>query len=595
MTSNEHPTRIRHVVVASASVMAVLLYLDRFCISFVEMYIQEDLRLTNTQTGWMLSAFFWTYALGQVPSGWLSDRFGSRLMLTLYVLTWSVFTGLSGAVSSFAALLVLRLGFGFGQAGAYPTASGMVSKWVPFSQRGTASGIIALGGRMGAFLALFVSGYLLVALTPWDTRTTLIPDDIMNGPLLCHELHTSAEITKPLDDLRQRCLAELSNGGRSIVDRYGRIYSNALTVARKKMQSAGKNPDGAVPKVSPLAPADLQILVDDFNTIIQARRFFRLNDIEAKGVSVEKEAQRLLKQSTEPDDRQVQRANRLVVEALHRNCVKKLYCAGWRFMMFVYASLGIFVAALIWRNCHTTPTEHPKCNLAEAALVSGSKVMDPPKKVSGVPLRELLASRSMWCSCVSQWFTNIGWGFLMTWAPRYYTSVHNVSIEQRALLASIPPLLGWAGMLAGGALTDVAVRRFGLRWGRALPISLSRFVAMGAYIICLFDPSAAVCAVLFSTVAFATALGAAAAWAFTQDVGGRHVGSVLGWGNMWGNLGMAITPPLLIWVVGDAENWNNAFMVCAAAFFLSGVSAMGINAAIPIVPIEDDCMNESVG
>ena len=70
------------MVVASASLMAVLLYLDRFCLSFVEVYVQEDLGLTNTQVGWMLSAFFWTYALGQVPAGWLSDRFGSRLMLT---------------------------------------------------------------------------------------------------------------------------------------------------------------------------------------------------------------------------------------------------------------------------------------------------------------------------------------------------------------------------------------------------------------------------------------------------------------------------------------------------------------------------------
>ena len=109
LTSNEKPTRIRHVVVGSTSLMAVLLYLDLFCISFVEMYIQEDLGLTNNQVAWMLSAFFWTYALGQVPSGWLTDRFGSRLMLTLYVLLWSLFTGLTSAVSSFAAVKPLRI------------------------------------------------------------------------------------------------------------------------------------------------------------------------------------------------------------------------------------------------------------------------------------------------------------------------------------------------------------------------------------------------------------------------------------------------------------------------------------------------------
>ncbi|MGD9855800.1 MAG: MFS transporter, partial [Planctomycetaceae bacterium] len=130
MNTDDRPTRMRHVVVASASLMSVLLYLDRFCISFAEIYIQEDLGLTNVEVGWMLSAFFWTYALGQVPAGWLTDRFGSRIMLTAYVLLWSLFTGLTGGVSAFAALLALRFGFGFSQSGAYPTGSSIVSKWV---------------------------------------------------------------------------------------------------------------------------------------------------------------------------------------------------------------------------------------------------------------------------------------------------------------------------------------------------------------------------------------------------------------------------------------------------------------------------------
>ena len=172
---SDQPTRVRYIVVASAALMSVLLYLDRFCISFAEMYIQQDLGLTNTQIGWMLSAFFWTYALGQVPAGWLTDRFGSHIMLTAYVLLWSLFTGLTGTASAFTSLLVLRLSFGFGQAGAYPTASSMVSKWIPFERRGTASSVVAVGGRVGGFLALFASGYMIVWLTSWDTPTVFKP------------------------------------------------------------------------------------------------------------------------------------------------------------------------------------------------------------------------------------------------------------------------------------------------------------------------------------------------------------------------------------------------------------------------------------
>lgn len=590
MSTYEKPTRVRYSIVASASLMAVLLYLDRFCISFAEVFIQEDLGLTNNQTGWMLSAFFWTYALGQVPSGWLTDRFGSRLMLTLYVLLWSLFTGLTGAAFSLVALLALRLGFGLAQAGAYPTASSIVSKWVPFARRGTASGIVAFGGRMGGFLAVFVSGYLLVLLTPLDTRTTLVPDDFLDGPLVCYQLRVAAD--EPSAVLRRRCLEEFTEEGRSTVDRNGRIYADRLAAERESLRSEGEDPDSAVVKVLPLSDEDLQTLSDNLNAIIGNRGFFTLDDVTQKDIPVEKEVERLLGRADNLSDSQVQRINRLVLESLCRDDesrgLKQLYRAGWRPMMFLYGSLGILIAALVWRNCRTTPSEHPNCNDAEAVLITGSQPSVPATHVTGVPWRELLTSRSMWCSCITQWFTNIGWIFLLTWAPRYYDDVHHLATEKRALLVAIPPMIGWVGMLAGGPLSDFAARRLGLRWGRALPISLSRFLAMAAYIGCLTQPSVYGCVFLFSVVAFSADLGNPSGWAFTQDVGGRHVGSVLGWGNMWGNLGAAVTPPLLIWVVGETAVWNNAFMVCAGAFFLSGLSALGIDASVPIVPTEDD-------
>src|SRR5687768_13372595 len=105
------PTRVRYLVVGVAVLMSVLLYLDRFCISFAERLIKEDLGLSNAEISWILSAFFWSYALGQVPSGWFSDRFGARAMLAIYILVWSLFTALTGAAGGFLVLFLLRLGF----------------------------------------------------------------------------------------------------------------------------------------------------------------------------------------------------------------------------------------------------------------------------------------------------------------------------------------------------------------------------------------------------------------------------------------------------------------------------------------------------
>jgi nitrate/nitrite transporter NarK len=174
--------------------------------------------------------------------------------------------------------------------------------------------------------------------------------------------------------------------------------------------------------------------------------------------------------------------------------------------------------------------------------------------------------------------------------------VHHVPIELRSWMTAIPPLVGWFGMVAGGWLTDSMTRRIGLRWGRALPLGLSRFVAAAAYGFCLLNPSPWAAVAALAVVAFGTDLGTAATWAFNQDVGGRNVASVLGFGNMCGNLGAAVTPLLLPYVIDmNSPNWNAAFLICGGAFILSGICGLGVNASRPIVKEEDDDEPRSQG
>src|SRR3954451_20408788 len=96
----DRPVLVRHAVVAVTAMAAVLLYLDRICIAFAGTYIREELGLSPVQMGWVLGAFFWAYALGQVPAGWLGDRFGGRRMMTACILAWSAFTALTAGASS---------------------------------------------------------------------------------------------------------------------------------------------------------------------------------------------------------------------------------------------------------------------------------------------------------------------------------------------------------------------------------------------------------------------------------------------------------------------------------------------------------------
>ncbi|OYW18653.1 MAG: hypothetical protein B7Z55_10230, partial [Planctomycetales bacterium 12-60-4] len=115
------PTQVRWVVLAVATLSSLLLYLDRFCVSFALESIRIEFGLSQWNMSWFIGVFFWSYALGQVPAGWLSDRFGIRLMLTVYILLWSVFTALIGLSTGIVTLLAYRLGCGLAQAGAYPS------------------------------------------------------------------------------------------------------------------------------------------------------------------------------------------------------------------------------------------------------------------------------------------------------------------------------------------------------------------------------------------------------------------------------------------------------------------------------------------
>jgi nitrate/nitrite transporter NarK len=542
----------------------------------------------------------------------LTDRFGARLMLTLYILLWSLFTGLTGAAYGFAVLFVLRLAFGAAQAGAYPTGAAVVSKWVPLRSRGTASSVIAVGGRIGGWAAFYITGLLIVWLVPVSVSSRLAPDDLIDAPKLSHRLLSMAvphaesassvsggedadsenqEATLP-PAIAEQVLARLSSESRNSVERMADQYveREERIAALKKSGSDEQPPPIEIPAVQ------LKRLTDDLNAVISERDIFPTAAVPESSPlhsALENEGKRLLAmRRSELKEDEVERLNRLVLQAAFPDSLREVYGLAWRPLMWIYAGVGIFVAGLYWLTTRDRPELHPRVNKQELALIAEGK---PPNKpagaVGGVPIVGLLTSRSIWASCISQWFTNIGWLFLMVWAPRYFELVHRVPVEERASLTAWPALVGWFGMVGGGWLTDFMVRRFGLRWGRALPISLSRFVAMGAYAYCLFfQPSAVWAAVAFCVVAFATDAGTAASWAFAQDVGGRRVGSVLGWGNMWGNLGAFVTPPLLAWVVDidGAQNWNFAFITCGGAFLLAGLASLFIDASKPVSPDEPE-------
>ncbi|HUE69993.1 MAG TPA: MFS transporter [Pirellulaceae bacterium] len=160
--ADQRPTRVRYWIIGLTCAMSVLLYLDRFCIVPVTDTIIKDLNLDRAMFGWAIGLFFWSYALMQVPSGWICDRFGSRYALPLYVIAWSIATMLLGFAHTLEAFVILRILLGAAQAGAYPAAAGYIKKWIPVTGRARANSIVSMGGRAGGMLANSITTLLMI-------------------------------------------------------------------------------------------------------------------------------------------------------------------------------------------------------------------------------------------------------------------------------------------------------------------------------------------------------------------------------------------------------------------------------------------------
>src|SRR4051794_873952 len=128
---------------------------------------QRELGLSKDGVGDVLACFFFAYALGQLPAGWLADRCGPRKMLVTYILLWSACTALTGFATGLAALITVRVACGLAEAGAYPASALLITRWFPFSQRGRANSAVSFGGRIGNSLALWLTAGAIAVLGSW--------------------------------------------------------------------------------------------------------------------------------------------------------------------------------------------------------------------------------------------------------------------------------------------------------------------------------------------------------------------------------------------------------------------------------------------
>jgi ACS family D-galactonate transporter-like MFS transporter len=157
----ESPSYPLSVAVTLLVVSVFINYVDRGNLSIAAPLLKNELRISASQLGILLSAFFWTYAAMLFVCGWFVDRFDASRVLALGYLVWSLSTAATGMVHGFAMLLLMRLFLGMGESVAFPCYSKILAHHLPEHYRGFANGAIIAGMKLGPAAGTLGAGLLM--------------------------------------------------------------------------------------------------------------------------------------------------------------------------------------------------------------------------------------------------------------------------------------------------------------------------------------------------------------------------------------------------------------------------------------------------
>jgi ACS family D-galactonate transporter-like MFS transporter len=162
MGALNHFDNRRWSIVSLLFAASLINYLDRAALSFALPVISKDFQLTAQSKGLLLSSFFWSYALMQIPIGWAADRFSLRRLYAGAFIVWSFAQGFMGLATSFTALLAFRMLLGIGESIYLPGGTKIVSLLFSPKERGLPSGLFDFGTRTGLVLEGILVPWLLV-------------------------------------------------------------------------------------------------------------------------------------------------------------------------------------------------------------------------------------------------------------------------------------------------------------------------------------------------------------------------------------------------------------------------------------------------
>jgi sugar phosphate permease len=200
-----------------------------------------------------------------------------------------------------------------------------------------------------------------------------------------------------------------------------------------------------------------------------------------------------------------------------------------------------------------------------------------------VPWKKLLSSSSLWTLSLMYFCYGYAIDIYLDWFPKYLNEHRGFNLKEMGFYASLPLLAGAAGDLLGGTVSDRCAKRYGnLKLARRV-VALIGFVLAAIFILPATFTHSSTASVWYSCGAvFGLEVTVGVSWAIPLDIGGDYAGSIASVMNTLGNLGSAVSPVLLAYLVGS-YGWNIPFLVCSVLCVVGALLTFGINADKKII------------
>lgn len=251
---------------------------------------------------------------------------------------------------------------------------------------------------------------------------------------------------------------------------------------------------------------------------------------------------------------------------------------GWRAPFFVFGLAGLAWAAVWYWYYRDTPAEHLAVNAAERSLIETSLGGARSARTKSVPWRRILGSGTLWTLSAMYFCYAYCISVYLDWFPKYLNEHRGFDLKRMGFYASLPLLAGTVGDLLGGSLSDRFAKRSGDLKSARRSVAMAGFLlAAGAILPATFtrSPTMSVWYTCLAVFGLETTVGVS--WAIPLDIGGDYAGSVSSVMNACGNIGGAISPALLAYLV-RSYGWNVPFVIASAMCVAAAALFGGIDA-----------------